>query len=300
MYIPCFPSVGIDAIVPTLTIQGWSESMTNSDDVRRERDREKARRWRAANLEHARELDRVKARRLAAAKAVAEGRVVEADIHRPKAALLTEDEKRERRRIKSAAWRAAHLDEVRETNRESMKRAAAARAVAEGREPGKKGPQKLFTAEEKRAKRKAKAEKWNAAHLAETRDYARLRGQAIRDGIFVSHALPRLTEEEARLVQVVSSANRRARVRNAFGRYTKADIIELLIQQESKCALCGGLFGDDGYHVDHFIPLARGGTNDRSNLKLLHPVCNLKKGAKLPSDLGLTCEPVTVATKGDS
>jgi 5-methylcytosine-specific restriction endonuclease McrA len=37
-----------------------------------------------------------------------------------------------------------------------------------------------------------------------------------------------------------------------------------------------------GFHVDHKIALANGGTNDRSNIELLCPPCNLRKHAKDP------------------
>ena len=188
---------------------------------------------------------------------------------------------------KTKAWREANKERSREIARDSMKRAAAAKAVAEGREPGKIGRLKQFTAEQKRAKRKANTEAYNAAHLEEVREKARVREAAKRAGTFVSRALPRLTEEDARIVNVAMAANRRARVRNAGGRYTKDDIIRLMGQQEGKCALCGLPFGDDGYHIDHFVPLSRGGTNDPSNLKLMHPTCNLTKGTHLPTEIGL-------------
>lgn len=257
--------------------------------------RRKARRL--ETLEASREKERIKARKASAKKAAAEGREVTLDLDRPKAPLLTEDEKRDRRRAKQKRWRAENLERAREIVRNSERRRAAATAIAEGREPGKKGPPKLYTEEEKRAKRKAKSEKWNAEHLEETREAARIREQLKRDGTFVSKALPRLTDEERRITNVAMGANRRARVRNAGGSYTKDDIIRLMAEQEGKCATCGLPFGDDGYHVDHFIPLSRGGSNDPSNLKLLHPTCNLKKGAKLPSEIGLVPDPVY--EKGD-
>jgi hypothetical protein len=38
-------------------------------------------------------------------------------------------------------------------------------------------------------------------------------------------------------------------------------------------------------HVDHIIPLARGGTNDITNFQALCPKCNLSKGVKLPDTI---------------
>ncbi len=55
---------------------------------------------------------------------------------------FTDDELREKRRVKDEAWRAAHLDRAREINRESARRTAAARAIAAGREPGRR-PRKV-------------------------------------------------------------------------------------------------------------------------------------------------------------
>lgn len=38
------------------------------------------------------------------------------------------------------------------------------------------------------------------------------------------------------------------------------------------------------YHVDHYFPLARGGTHAISNLVISCPTCNMRKGAKNPLD----------------
>jgi 5-methylcytosine-specific restriction endonuclease McrA len=237
--------------------------------------------WRAENAELARERQREYNRVYRERKKaglVAEGR----PGRKPE---LTDEDRRAKRRVRYKAWRAANLEKAREIGRESMRRVAAAKAVAEGREPGKHGRPKTLTPEQIRAKRRAKTERWNAAHIEIVREKARIREQQKRDGAFVSRAKRRLTDEERRLVNVAMAANRRARLRSAGGRYTKDDIIRLMGEQGGNCALCGLPFGDDGYHIDHFIPLARGGTNDPSNLKLTHPACNLKKGARLPDEI---------------
>ena len=46
------------------------------------------------------------------------------------------------------------------------------------------------------------------------------------------------------------------------------------------CQLCGGDVGDRAdLHIDHIIPLARGGGSGPSNLQVTHAACNLLKGA---------------------
>lgn len=35
--------------------------------------------------------------------------------------------------------------------------------------------------------------------------------------------------------------------------------------------------------VDHYVPRARGGTDIEANLRLAHIVCNVRKGASIPT-----------------
>lgn len=81
--------------------------------------------------------------------------------------------------------------------------------------------------------------------------------------------------------------NRRARINNAEGKHTAADIRAIFEKQCGICANCQTkLFklGANKYHVDHIMPLALGGSNWPSNLQCLCPTCNLKKHAKDPID----------------
>lgn len=75
--------------------------------------------------------------------------------------------------------------------------------------------------------------------------------------------------------------NRRARIANSEGSHTTEDISNLFELQKGKCALCKKSI-KRGYHVDHNIPLARGGTNDKYNLQLLCAPCNVRKSARDP------------------
>ena len=63
-----------------------------------------------------------------------------------------------------------------------------------------------------------------------------------------------------------------------------SNIRTLLKRDGDTCKLCGSLFTNafDGseVHIDHITPISRGGSNDISNLQLLHAQCNNKKHAR--------------------
>lgn len=49
------------------------------------------------------------------------------------------------------------------------------------------------------------------------------------------------------------------------------------------CGICHKLI-EDGFHIDHIIPLSKGGTHTIDNLQLAHPFCNLSKGSNYPRE----------------
>ena len=75
----------------------------------------------------------------------------------------------------------------------------------------------------------------------------------------------------------------RARQIGAAGRHTAADVSKILSAQNHRCFYCGT---DITEHpsVDHYIPLARGGSNWPSNLVGACADCNARKGMMLPED----------------
>lgn len=75
-------------------------------------------------------------------------------------------------------------------------------------------------------------------------------------------------------------ATRRARKKGNGGKHTQADINRIYAEQEGRCKVCAADFLETGYHVDHVVPLAAGGSNGPENLQLLCPTCNVRKGAK--------------------
>lgn len=77
--------------------------------------------------------------------------------------------------------------------------------------------------------------------------------------------------------------NRRARKREAEGHHTADDIVRLLERQNFKCSECRASIREKtNRHVDHIIPLSRGGSNWPSNLQMLCAKCNLHKAARDP------------------
>lgn len=83
---------------------------------------------------------------------------------------------------------------------------------------------------------------------------------------------------------------RRALVLGNGGTYTTNDLAAIRAAQTDKrgrliCWLCGTPITDKP-HLDHFIPLDKGGSNHAGNLHYTHANCNLLKGAKHPIETG--------------
>jgi 5-methylcytosine-specific restriction endonuclease McrA len=71
--------------------------------------------------------------------------------------------------------------------------------------------------------------------------------------------------------------------RRGIGRLPRGTVKRIGEAQRWKCAVCRCDI-HDGYHMDHIMPLARGGEHAPNNLQLLCGPCNLRKSAKHPVD----------------
>ncbi len=78
-----------------------------------------------------------------------------------------------------------------------------------------------------------------------------------------------------------NTRNRRAKLRQADGSHDADDIRHQYEAQKGKCYWCGEKVGKT-YHVDHVIPIDRGGDNYPSNLVIACATCNESKSNKLP------------------
>lgn len=68
-----------------------------------------------------------------------------------------------------------------------------------------------------------------------------------------------------------------------IGRLPRGTVSRIGEAQKWKCIACKNCIKDQ-YHVDHTMPLAKGGEHEPRNLQLLCPTCNLTKSAKHPID----------------
>lgn len=69
----------------------------------------------------------------------------------------------------------------------------------------------------------------------------------------------------------------------SYGRLPPGTVAKIGQLQKWLCAVCRcGVKGK--YHVDHIMPLAKGGQHVAANIQILCPACNVRKSAKDPID----------------
>ena len=79
----------------------------------------------------------------------------------------------------------------------------------------------------------------------------------------------------------IITQNRRARKLANGGKLSKGLSAKLFKLQKGKCPCCNQPLGDN-YHMDHIMPIKRGGANEDLNIQLLRQQCNQQKSAKDP------------------
>jgi hypothetical protein len=148
--------------------------------------------------------------------------------------------------------------------------------------------------EANRAKAIDKAKAWYSDHKEYRAEYSKIYRETNRTHL-THYKLSRIEHRRQLYAQQpekyrAHSHNRRARKHNAGGSYTVADIAAIRAAQTDKqgrliCWACNKpIVGKP--HLDHWIPLGKGGTNDPGNLHYMHAKCNLSKSAKHPTEIG--------------
>jgi 5-methylcytosine-specific restriction endonuclease McrA len=86
--------------------------------------------------------------------------------------------------------------------------------------------------------------------------------------------------ERARMISRISNNARRA---GSPDTVSAAVVTALLKAQRRRCAWCSEPLGRR-WHIDHVMPLSRGGEHAPRNLVVACPTCNVRKSAKDPID----------------
>lgn len=133
------------------------------------------------------------------------------------------------------------------------------------------------------AQNKLRSRKWYLANRDEVLRKAANYYQQNREQIIPRvRAYERANPEKIRLLGRVKAHRRRMRLEVAGGTpYTRHDVERIYKLQKGCCASCRKKLKKK-YHIDHRIPVAKGGDNTAGNIDLLCPNCNHRKSAKLP------------------
>ncbi len=119
---------------------------------------------------------------------------------------------------------------------------------------------------------KRKQAEWRASHWEHRADYQR-EWDAQHPGYDREWraAHPSISEGYKR--------TRRERFKAAFVKRVRKAVIYQ--RDQGLCQICGSAVPPDDVHLDHIVPLCRGGTHEPDNVQLVHWRCNRAKGRYL-------------------
>lgn len=144
---------------------------------------------------------------------------------------------------------------------------------------------------------KARSDRWVEKHRVEHNENNRRSKEKRRVANLAYNAAYREAHrEKLRLAGRVYSASHpeqhkattrtwRARRKNAGGSHTAADVARQTTAQKGRCFWCRKpLPVGKARHVDHVMPLSRGGSNGPENIVIACQTCNQRKSWKLPHE----------------
>lgn len=217
--------------------------------------------------------------------------------------LLSEDERKVKRKAQKTAWKKANPEKVRA--QASAWKARNQERVKEYRSRWNKNNKDYYIKWRKENPDKIKAYnssqpyeyhkrhtyEWRKSHREEYLSYQKKWKSENKDKVKAGNAAWRNENKE----KIRSSGskyrknnpdkvraklhNKRARKKQNGGKLSPGILLKLFSLQKGKCAICKKKIKTFGSHIDHIIPSARGGKNEDKNVQLTCPECNIKKGA---------------------
>ena len=170
-----------------------------------------------------------------------------------------------------AAYQRAYYaaNKEREDARGSARRKAnPAKYAAYRRAAYKSDPEK--EAARKRAYRLAKPDK-QAAYNRAWREANPEKSRALVRAWAANHP------EKRRISKLASNHRRRSRKLNAF--VEDVDHAVVFKRDSGICGICNLSVDPTDWHLDHVVPLCKGGEHSYANVQVSHPSCNMQKGA---------------------
>lgn len=95
--------------------------------------------------------------------------------------------------------------------------------------------------------------------------------------------------ENAALLRVVRSSYKARRRATEKGGDSTKTIKEWMVSQAKVCRWCEANC-ETGFHIDHVMPLAKGGKHVIANLCIACPTCNIRKNARDPAEFAAEIE----------
>jgi len=137
------------------------------------------------------------------------------------------------------------------------------------------------------AANRAHVHEWKRANPRALADQKRRYREAHREK---TAEYQRRWREDNPVNHAANDARYRARKSGVGGTYSAKDVQEQLGRQRRRCFWCGEPVPKRGYHVDHVVPLALGGSNAPENLVIACSTCNHRKHSKHPMEFaGMLC-----------
>lgn len=107
-------------------------------------------------------------------------------------------------------------------------------------------------------------------------------------------ASPRVSALEQRVQELEQENERLRRIRPTV-RLPPATRALVIARDGRACRYCGRVLGPRArLHVDHVLPVSRGGSDEPENLVVACERCNVRKGSRLLEDTRMTLRPLSV------
>lgn len=136
-------------------------------------------------------------------------------------------------------------------------------------------------AAERKARKKAYDAVYNERHKQRKAEQVKRRYEAKSEEIKAKiREWRQANPEKVRAYKATSKAARRSVADSGM---SGKELLAWKRAQAKVCYWCGARCARK-YHVDHYIPLKKGGKHEASNLVIACPTCNLRKHAKDPLD----------------